>query len=67
MRPIWEGQRVVQTMWMEEPVALIMLEEFTMPFVELVVEIILGLPARQEVGRLKIQVPIVTWQPLNSN
>jgi hypothetical protein len=44
-----------------------MLEEFTMPFVELVVEIILVLPARQEVGRLKIQVPTVTWQHLNSN
>ena len=67
MRPRWEGQRVVQTMWMGEPVALTMLEEFTMPFVELVVEIILVLRAHREVGHLKIQVPTVTWQPLNSN
>jgi hypothetical protein len=54
-------------MWMAELVDLTMLEEFTMPFVELVVEIILVLRAHREVGHLKIKVPIVTWQHLNSN
>ena len=65
MEPLWEGQRVVTIMWMEEQVGLINREEYIMPFAELVEVINMVLPVHLEAGLQPTIAQTVTWQHLN--